>query len=191
MFKEIFNAQQNNVHMYLDKIFQLHNQMTRIITALQSIDSSLFKKQYQSRNVGFPVMTETDQLLMFATRDIKNTIDAEIKTKTKSQASTLDNVSIMLYSLKKNDLDFKLVQKINDFYQGTDKQTFVSHLISSVADLTRIFSDIDTIAEPVNYPVYFRSKLSGNEGLFKLLDIDLESHIKDMLFDDANCEIRL
>jgi hypothetical protein len=129
--------------------------------------------------------------LMFATRDIKNTIDAEIKAKTKSQTSTLDNVSIMLYSLKKNDLDFKLVQKINDFYQGTDKQTFVSHLISSVADLTRIFSDIDTIAEPVNYPVYFRSKLSGNEGLFKLLDIDLESHIKDMLFDDANCEIRL
>ena len=191
MFKEIFNAQQSNVHMYLDKIFQMHDQMVRIIAALQSIDTSLFKRYHQSRSVGFPVLTETDSVLMFAAKDIKNVIENEIKTKLNTDKAMLNNVCIMLYSVKKNELDFKLVQKINDFYQGTEKETFVAHLISSVADLLRIFSDIESVTELNNSRQYFMSKLSNNENMFKLLDVDLESHIKDMLFDEVSGDVRL
>ncbi len=128
---------------------------------------------------------------MLAANNIKHTIETEIKQKLNTDLKTIDSVCIMIYSSKKNELDYKLVQKINDYYQGVEKETFVAHLISSVADLLRIFSDIETITDLNNCRHYFASKLANNENMCKLLDIDLETHLKDMLFDEVSGNIRL
>lgn len=63
---------------------------------------------------------------------------------------------LLLYSEQKNHLNFELVQTINEFYQGLDKETFVHHLISSVAVLLPIFKDLDSLDKSANLRTYFQ-----------------------------------